>query len=104
MYPPPLSGGSLIESSEPPIRFSVSWEIGINPTAVIQWFKLATTFIETAEEAGSLRTLSNLVPGCINARTWGTFVWRIIAEGAVESPDFVIIANYIKCRSYTFKT
>ena len=66
--------------------------------------KLANRFIETAKDVVLSRTISYLIPGCINARTRGTFVWRIIAEGAVESPDFVIIVDRIKCRSCTLRS
>ena len=41
-----------------------------------------------------LRTVAYLIPSRVNARARWTFVWRIVAEGAIETPDFVLIANY----------
>ena len=46
------------------------------------------------------RTVAYVIPSGVNARARWTFIRRTIAEGAIETPDFVLIVNYRESRSY----
>ena len=46
-----------------------------------------------------LRTVAYVIPSRVNARARWTFIRRINAEGAIEPPDIVLIANYRESRS-----
>ena len=48
------------------------------------------------------RTVDYPIPSRVDACTRRTFVRRVIAEGAVEPPDLVVIADYCKSGSCWF--